>query len=116
MISADEILQFDNADDRVEVIGLSLGEAKAVLAGIQERVVTAQAASFLARHRCCDYCGRGLLSKGPSRIRFRTASGAIPPVSPRFHRCQPGAGKTFIDDGHLLRRPGVICDQRTAVG
>jgi hypothetical protein len=40
-------------------------------------VVTAQATSFLARHRCCDLCGSQLLSKGPGRTRFRTAFGTI---------------------------------------
>src|SRR5690348_4076342 len=54
VISDDEILRLDKGDDQVEAIGLSLVEAKAVLAGIQQRVVIAQAASFLARHRCCD--------------------------------------------------------------
>ena len=44
VISADEVLHFDKSDDRVEAIGLSFGNAKAVLAAIQERVVTAQAA------------------------------------------------------------------------
>ena len=57
VISEDEILHLDKGDDRLEAIGLSLDEAKAVLAGIQAGVVTAQAASFLARHRSCDLCG-----------------------------------------------------------
>ena len=97
VISADEVLHFDKSDDRVEAIGLSFGNAKAVLAAIQERVVTAQAASFLARHRCCNHCGRALLSKGPGRIQFRTAFGTIPLNSPRFYRCrcQPSASRTF---------------------
>ena len=97
VISDDEILRLDKAGDQVEAIGLSLVEAKALLAGIQQGVVTAQAASFLARHRCCDRCGRGLLSKGPCRLQFRTAFGTIPLVSPRFHRCrcQPAAIRTF---------------------
>ena len=82
MISADEVLHLDKGDDRLEAIGLSLSEAKAVLVGLQERVVTAQAASFLARHRCCNRCGRALLSKGSGRIQFRTAFGTIPLVSP----------------------------------
>jgi hypothetical protein len=42
VISADEVLYFDKSDDRVEAIGLSFGDAKAVLGAIQERVVTAQ--------------------------------------------------------------------------
>ena len=92
VISEGEILHLDKGDDRLEVIGLSFDEAKAALAGIQGGVVTAQAASFLARHRSCDLCGSPLLSKGPGRIRFRTAFGTIALSSPRFHRCrcQPG--------------------------
>jgi hypothetical protein len=104
LISADEVLRFDKSDDRVEAIGLALSEAKGVLAAIQERVVTAQAASFLARHRCCSGCGRALLSKGPGRIQFRTAFGTVPLNSPRFHRCrcQPSASKTFSPLGELF--------------
>src|SRR3954447_25152467 len=97
VISTDEVLYLDKSDDKLEAIGLSFGDAKGVLAAIQERVVTAQAASFLARHRCCNRCGRALLSKGPGRIQFRTAFGIIPLNSPRFYRCrcQPSASKTF---------------------
>jgi hypothetical protein len=97
VISEDEILQLDKGDDRLEAIGLSLDEAKAVLAGVQERVVAAQAASFLARQQRCELCRRCLLSKGLCRILFRTAFGTIPLVSPRLHRCrcQPSADKTF---------------------
>jgi hypothetical protein len=97
VISEDEILHLEKGDDRREVIGLSLAEAKAVLAGTQERLVTTQAASFLARHRCCELCARPLRRKGQCRILFRTAFGTLPLVSPRFHRCacQPTASKTF---------------------
>ena len=104
VISEGEILHFDKGDDRLEVIGLSFDEAKAALAGIQGGVVTAQAASFLARHRSCDLCGSLLLSKGPGRTRFRTAFGTIALSSPRFHRCrcQPGAARTFSPLNLLL--------------
>ena len=97
VIREDEILQFDKDDDRLEAIGLSFANAKAILVGIQERVVSAQAASVLERHRCCDLCGRRLLSKGRCRIQFRTAFGTIALVSPRFHRCpcQPSVTKSF---------------------
>ena len=78
VISVDKVLHFDKSDDRLEAVGLSLSEGKAVMAGIQERVVTAQAASFLDRHRYCSGCGRALLSKGPGQIQFRTAFGTIP--------------------------------------
>lgn len=104
VISEGEILHFDKGDDRLEGIGLSFDEAKAALAGIQGGVVTAQAASFLARHRSCDLCGSLLLSKGLGRTRFRTAFGTIALPSPRFHscRCQPKADKTFSPLNLLL--------------
>jgi len=102
VISEGEILHLDKGDDRLEVIGLSFDEAKAALAGIQGG--TAQAASFLARHRCCDLCGSLLLSKGPGQTRFRTAFGTIALSSPRFHRCrcQPGVTRTFSPLNSLL--------------
>jgi hypothetical protein len=104
VISEGKIVHFDKGDDRLEAIGLSFNEAKAALAGIQGGVVTAQAASFLARHRSCDLCGSLLLSKGPGRTRFRTAFGTIALSSPRFHHCscQPRAAKTFSPLSLLL--------------
>src|SRR6187431_252903 len=84
VISEDVILHLDKGDDRLEVIGLSFDEAKAALAGIQGRVVTAQAASFLARHRSCDLCGSPLLSKAdpvPHRLRHhRAVQSALSPL------------------------------------
>jgi hypothetical protein len=105
VISEGEIVHFDKGDDRLEGIGLSFDEAKAALVGIQGGVVTAQAASFLARHRSCDLCGSLLLSKGPGLTRFRTAFGTIALNSPRFHHCscQPGTSKT--EPHRVCRRP-----------
>src|SRR5687767_3712846 len=62
VISEDTIPHLDKGADRLEAIGLSLADAKAVLAGIQGGVVTAQAASFLGAfkqttrksHRLCE--------------------------------------------------------------
>src|SRR3954447_17719655 len=104
VISEGEILQFDKGDDRLEGIGLSFANSKAILVGIQERMVSTQAASFLARYRSCDLCGSQLLSKGPGRTCFRTAFGTIALSSPRFDRCrcQPGAARTFSPLSLLL--------------
>ena len=97
LLSEDVIACFDKGDDQLEEIGLSLEQAKTVLAGAQVSLVAAQATSFLMRHRDCEHCGRHLQSKGRCRLLFRTAFGTIPLVSPRVHRCgcQPAASKTF---------------------
>lgn len=97
VIDDGEILHLDKGDDRLEAIGLSLDEAKRLLAGVQDHVVAAQAASHAARHRCCPSCGRRLRRKGHKRIVFRPLFGAVPLDSPRFYhcrRCRPDAGKT----------------------
>ena len=97
VLSEDVIACFDKGDDQLEEIGLSLEQAKAVLAGAQVSLVAAQAASFLTRHRDCEQCGRHLQSKGRCRILFRTAFGTVPLVSPRLYRCtcHPTGSKTF---------------------
>src|SRR3954468_9109950 len=97
VLSEDVIACFDKGDDQLEEVGLSLEQARTRLPGAQTSLVAAQAASFLARHRCCELCGRHLQSKGRCRLLFRTAFGTIPLVSPRLHRCacQPAASKTF---------------------
>src|SRR3954452_13754242 len=97
VLSEDVIACFDKGDDQLEEIGLSLEQAKTVLAGAQVSLVAAQATRFLTRHRDCEHCGRHLQSKGRCRLLFRTAFGTIPLVSPRVHRCacQPAASKTF---------------------
>jgi hypothetical protein len=40
-IADDEIISLDKTDDRLEAIGLSLGEAKDLLSHLQQRVVQA---------------------------------------------------------------------------
>src|SRR3954454_11046367 len=95
VLSEDVIACFDKGDDQLEEIGLSLEQAKTVLAGAQISLVAAQATSFLTRHRDCEHCGRHLQSS--CRLLFRTAFATTPLVSPRVPRCgcQPAASKTF---------------------
>ena len=53
-VLSDEVIAcFDKGDDQLEEIGLSLEQAKTMLAGAQTSLVAAQAASFLTRHRDC---------------------------------------------------------------
>src|SRR3954451_17019624 len=80
VLSEDVIACFDKGDAQLEEIGLSLEQAKTMLGRAQARPVAAQAASFLARHRCCELCGRHLHSS--CRLLFRTAFGTVPLVSP----------------------------------
>jgi hypothetical protein len=111
VLNEDEILRLDKGDDRLEAISLSLDEAKDVLAGTQERLVTAQAASLLARYRCYKSCARPLRSKGRCRILFRTIFGTIPLASAaldgalQFQAGAVTAGAVLAMDGRAASGP-----------
>ena len=77
----------DKPHDRLEQVGLSLAEARELLARVQERVVGTQAAAFVAGHRHCDACGRRLWSKGRTSIQFRTSFGDVPVTGPHLKSC-----------------------------
>ena len=112
VLSEEVIACFDKGDDQLEEIGLSLEQAKTVLAGAQVSLVAAQAASFLTRHRDCEQCGRHLQSKGRCRLLFRTAFGTIPLVSPRVHESIKMCGvlrpRRLASGRHLRPWPGTI--------
>jgi hypothetical protein len=81
---------------QLEAVGLSIGESKSLQQCLQQHVVSAQAAAFGDKHRCCPACGRHLCRKGKYLIIFRTVFGNATVSSPRFYRCgcQPGDSRT----------------------
>jgi hypothetical protein len=92
-----EILRLVKSHHQLEAVGLSIGESKSLQKCLQRHIVTAQAAAFVDRHRCCPACGRQLSSKGKYPVVFRTLFGNVALSSPRFYRCgcQPGGSRTF---------------------
>src|SRR5271165_117519 len=73
--------------DRIEDVGLRLGEAKEILSGLQEQLVRHQLAGHLERHRPCACCHRPRTIKGYHRLRFRSAFGDLELRSPRWYEC-----------------------------
>jgi hypothetical protein len=92
-----EILHLEKSDHQFEALGLSIGDSKSLQKCLQQQVVTAQAAAYVTRHRCCLACGRQLCSKGKYPIVFRSVFGNVTLSSPRFYRCgcQPADSQTF---------------------
>lgn len=86
----EEAVTFEKGAARLEEVGLSLAEGKALLAATQRRIVAFQAANHVERHRHCAACGRRLRSKGSYPTLFRSLFGDIRLASPRFHRCGCG--------------------------
>jgi hypothetical protein len=80
-----------------DTLGLTLAEAKALLQGVQQAVVTRQAAEVAARQTICSRCGQPLAHKGAHTIVVRSLFGILRLPSPRlFHcPCQPQPTRTF---------------------
>jgi hypothetical protein len=92
-----EIAVVEKDCHRIEQIGLTLAEAKALLATLQQQVVERQAAEFLATRTHCQTCGAPLSTKGHHTLTFRTLFGTVALPSPRVRhcRCTPHAQATF---------------------
>jgi hypothetical protein len=96
--TVEELMSFEKTTERPEDLGLSIAEAKRLLAAIQHQIVTAQVADWSQRHRCCDACGQPRRIKGSNPAVFRTLYGDISLRSMRLHRCpcQPSSGPATI--------------------
>ena len=91
--AAEEVATLVKGAGRLEEVGLSLADSKAVLAGLQRRLVGLQADARVERHRHCAACGKRLRVKGSYPIVFRSLFGDVRLASPRFHRCRCREGR-----------------------
>jgi hypothetical protein len=99
-----EIACLERNEPRLENIGLSLQEAKQLLAAIQTRVVEQQVADYLETQRPCPRCGRARGLNGSHPVTFQTLFGNLELRSPRWNHCgcRPNPAKTFSPLGELL--------------
>ena len=71
----EEIASLSRAELKPETLGLSLTEAKEIVASIQKTVATQQVTEHLEKHRHCQECGLKYLQKGAHPLIFRTLFG-----------------------------------------
>jgi hypothetical protein len=86
-VSIDELVVLNKDHERLEHLGLTLAEAKALLLELQRQILNPQMAAFLAARVPCPRCGRARGSKDHKRVVFRTLFGALDLASPRLRRC-----------------------------
>ncbi len=70
-----------------ENLGLTLAEGKTLLATIQEKMVTQQAAVYNVQQRPCPHCHQQRKKKGSHPIIWRSLFGKLPLPSPRLYTC-----------------------------
>jgi len=71
----------------LDTLGLSLQEAKTVLAQLQEMLVTEQVAAAVAPHQTCPQCSAAQRRKGQHQIVVRSLFGKLTLASPRLYTC-----------------------------
>ena len=86
-VCIDDVVVLDKQHERLEHVGLSLGEAKTLLVELQRQVVTRQIAAFLTTRAACPSCGRTRGIKDHKTVVFRALFGNLQLPSPRLRRC-----------------------------
>src|SRR5690242_3042635 len=99
-----EITSLQGTELKMETLGLTLAEGKAILSEIQRVVVEAQTVHCVAAHRQCSDCGQPRRSKGHHDLPLRTVFGKVTLASPRFVHCdcQPHETKSFSPLAQVL--------------
>jgi len=77
----------ERAELSLATLGLTLDDAKTILAGLQEVLVTEQVAAFVAQHGQCPHCNAPRPRKGQHDLVMRTLFGTLTLESPRLYTC-----------------------------
>ena len=84
-----EVAQLERGGLRPETLGLSLAEARSILAGLEQSLVEQQVAEFIAQETRCPRCGQQRACKGHHPLVFRTPFGKLTVARP-FMSGRPG--------------------------
>ena len=83
-----EVAVLEKGCHRIEHLGLTLAEAKQLLAQVQQSVVAHQARVFVTTRSHCAACGVPLRRKEEMTRTFRTLFGTVRLTSPRLYHCR----------------------------
>jgi len=83
-----EVARLERGPLQPETLGLSLAEARSILAALEQNLVEQQVAEFIAQAKRCPRCGQPRACKDCQSIVVRTPFGKLKLVSPRLYRCR----------------------------
>ena len=83
----EDIAELERISSQPETLGLTLAESKAVLQGIQQRMVSEQVAEYMTQFNTCPDCGARRTKKGQHTLVYRTLFGKLNLISPRLYDC-----------------------------
>ncbi len=100
----EEVARFERGELQAGNLGLSLAEAKSLLATVQRTMVAQQISAWGQKRACCEACAKALRQKGLNKIVLRTVFGKLKVDSPRlfYCSCQGRARASFSPLAELL--------------
>jgi hypothetical protein len=85
---AEEVACLERNDLKLETLGLSLAEAKALLSNLQKTLLTQQTQHYLEQHRCCPQCQTPFSRKATHNLVMRSLFGKFALNSPQLYTCK----------------------------
>jgi hypothetical protein len=83
-----EIATLNRGRLQPEELGLTLAEARDLMQGLQQTMVTRQIVEFSKDNIRCSSCGKPRYRKGKHEIVYRTLFGKLKLESPRYYECR----------------------------
>src|SRR2546423_1294165 len=83
-----EVAGLERGPLRADTLGLSLAEARSILARLEQVMIDQQSAALVAQEQRCPRCGQERACKGHHALVFRTPFGKLTLDSPRLYRCR----------------------------
>ena len=95
--TVEDIALIERGSLQLAGLGITLAEAKTILAGMQKTMVKRQTTEYLEQQACCPFCGKKRLHKGHHTLVYRTLFGKLRLPSVRLYHCvcQPHPTRTF---------------------
>lgn len=101
-----QVARLERQSTCLENVGLTLAEAKQLLAALQAQMVEEQINEYLDGQRCCLQCGEIRAYRGTHELTFQTLFGNLKLKSPRWKHCgcnpYPHETKSFNPLAELL--------------
>lgn len=100
----EEVICIQRGELSPETLGITLAEAKDLLANVQTTMVKEQTNEYIRKQRSCPLCGKSQSQKGNHKIVFRSLFGKIKLPSPRLYAClcHPQEKRSFSPLAELL--------------
>ena len=83
----EEIALLERGSLRPQDLGLTLTEAKTLLHGMQQTMITEQVEQYLGQFKACAHCHARRTKKGQHAVVYRTLFGKLNLISPRLYDC-----------------------------